>query len=760
MISFPCLFPKPPSLQSLPLKRYRIHLSLSHLNIGTDSIHIDVHISPQVCSAVKQAVAVSLIKHTRSEAFFESKKKERRGDEKLVLNNLCTEVLREGINRAKAQSEIQIDYLGQVALAKLFLEEIGNEYRKLVRKFELLIRDFQLSRDYIQYEWLKMRDKLTEIKHNQDWIVRSVGEEMFQVLADVHDRNLRNMREAIFSSGSILPDRFFVNPTLHTDKVANDFLLMEAYVLMGQRSDEPDNYDSLKAVIFSLLDQTDLGQGSGAGGEGEHAEAAEVDTATGNVHALDPWLREIDNINLMFNYFDTKDRYKRAKKGKEPEEALLELKALAKVQKQLLNFFYRKFKKAELLDPIVATYEMKPVYRGYCPPLRPLQVREYLLNPESRKAIVRELHRHKSAGDYALAPLQETIRRVRGSASRNSKAHLLSFLRDFSRYHRDLENTWLLKQAMDAIALVADERILLLSKKNRLLYEFPLPGELVKEENPITGHVVLKADIRGSMDITQTMIARRLNPAAYFSLNFFDPISTIICDYDAAKVFIEGDAIILSIFEHGVVPKDGYSVARACGLAVNMLQIVRQYNEQNQKHDLPILELGIGICYKPNAPAFLFDGDSRIMISQAINRADRLSGCDKKVRKRFGNKEGVFNLFVFQDVPDEDIAATADDLFLRYNVNGIELDQEGFARLSGEIHLKRLVYSMGNNEEVTLYTGKVPTLSGKYQRLVIREAVILKIKQGTLDMSGPTAKKYYEVCTHPAIYEFADSQTQ
>jgi hypothetical protein len=674
-----------------------------------------------------------------------------------VFVNLCREVLREGINRAKAQSEVQIDYLGQVALAKLFLEEIRNEYRKLVKKLELLIRDFQLSREYDQHEWLKIRDKLTEIKQNQGWIVRSVGEEMLQVLADVHTGNLKNIREAVFSPESILPDRFFVNPILHTDNAADDFLLMESYVLMGQRSVEPDHYDRLKTYIFGLLEQTDLG--GSAGDEGEPGEATEADPATGDDQAVDFWLREIDNIDLMFNYFGTEERYKKAKKGKEPKEALLKLKALAKIQKQLLDFFYRKFKKAGLLDPIVASYEMIPLCRDYCPPLRPLQVREYLLNPESRKAIVRELQRRKSAG-FALAPLKETIRRIGSSSARDRKVHLLNFLRDFSRYHRDLENSRLLKQAMNAIALVTDERILLLSRKNRLLYEFPLPDELVKEENPITGHVVIKADIRGSMDITQTMGARGLNPAAYFSLNFFEPISAIICDYDAAKVFIEGDAIILSIFEHGVVPMDEYSVARACGLAVSMLQIVQRYNEQNRKHDLPILEFGIGICYQPNAPAFLFDGDSRIMISQAINRADRLSGCHKKVRRHFGNRKGVFNLFVFQDVLDEDVAVTADDLFLRYNVNGIELDRGGFARLSAEICLKRLVYPTENSGEVTLYTGKVPTPGGKYQRLVIREAAVLKVQPGTLDPSGPTAQKYYEVCTHPALYEFAESRAR
>jgi hypothetical protein len=145
------------------------------------------------------------------------------------------------------------------------------------------------------------------------------------------------------------------------------------------------------------------------------------------------------------------------------------------------------------------------------------------------------------------------------------------------------------------------------------------------------------------------------------------------------------------------------------------------------------------------------------MISHAINLADRLSSCDKRLRKRFKNPDPTFNLFVFQNVRDEDLEATADDLSLRYNINGIELEPECFAKLSREINLKCIEYPTENNETVTLYTGKVPTLSGEYQRLVIREAAILEVKPETMDVIGPTSRKYYEVCTQQAIYEFINN---
>jgi hypothetical protein len=300
--------------------------------------------------------------------------------------------------------------------------------------------------------------------------------------------------------------------------------------------------------------------------------------------------------------------------------------------------------------------------------------------------------------------------------------------------------------------------LLALSRENRSLHEFLLPDERVKTEKQILNHVIIKADIRGSTDITYMMRSRGLNPASYFSLNFFDPISKILSDYDGSKEFIEGDAIILSLVEYEETPQDWYSVARACGLAVRILNVVQQYNAKSRKHNLPILELGIGICYEHKPPAFLFDGDSRIMISPAINLADRLSDCDKRLHRRFKNKNRLFNLYVFQNVSDEKIEDTQDDLFLRYNVNGIQLDREAFVKLSKEIHLNSVLYPAGN-KKVKLHTGKVPTLAGKYQRLVIREAPILGIKPGTMEVTGRTSRNYYEVCTHPDIYKFTRSRT-
>ena len=756
------LFTKPPSLKNLDLKRYQVDYSLNRLVFGVDNIHFDVRISPQVGNALKRTAFLLMIKHSQSEYFFRDYKRELCEIEKDALRRVCTDALLDGISRAKLAAEIQIDFLGQAALAKMFLEEIKDQYKKLLAHFEPLVRIYQLSQRRDQNEGFKIKDKLADIKLHQNRIIRLAGAELFALLADIQARNLQNMRETHFLPQDILPDNFFINPILHTDNPADDFFLIEEYVLLGQRSEDPDNYASVKQIINELLGKTDLGQANikdvnlASVSENKDQKGGLFFDAEASI--FDLWIMEAGNVDRMFNCFDSQELFKRVKGAKESKDGLRKLKEQIKTQQRLLNLFYFKFKKARLLRQIVAAFEMKSVYGNYCPPMAPRQIREYLVDFWSRKSITRQLKRRKSihGKTFALAPLQQTLKRINSSSTTEKKQHVLMFLKQISRYHRDLHNCRILRHAMDAIHLATEEKIILLSRGNRSLFEFLLPEERVKEEKPVSNHVIIKADIRGSMDINHTMRTRGLNPASYFSLNFFDPISAILSEYDAAKVFIEGDAIILSIFETEDTPQGCYSVARACGLAIRILQIVQRYNVKNKENNLPILELGIGICASSGPPAYLFDGDSRIMISPAINLADRLSSCDKKLRKRLKNQNPIFNLYVFKNAAEEETEDTAEDFFLRYNVNGIELSVDGFNKLTKEINLKSIIYTAGKNENVKLYTGKVPTVIGNYQPIAIREATIYEVKPETVDVTGETKRNYYEVCTHQDIYDFID----
>ena len=101
----------------------------------------------------------------------------------------------------------------------------------------------------------------------------------------------------------------------------------------------------------------------------------------------------------------------------------------------------------------------------------------------------------------------------------------------------------------------------------------------------------------------------------------------------------------------------------------------------------------------------------------------------------------------------------SDDFTYRYNVNGIELNEDGFNKLAKEIKLQIFTFPSENDESVKLYIGKAPLANGNYQRIAIREAIIHKLQPDALDVTGKISKKYYEVCTHHKIYDFIDKHS-
>ena len=765
------LFSNYSDLKGLPLKAYSVKFSLDRLTPGVDNVRHDVLLSPDFCKSVSKLVYQLFLKHTKAKKILNIDSTSSLVTERDEFKHLCRDVLHAAINQAKSASEIQIDLLVQITIVKKLAQEIQSQYRKLIENFNDYARRHETASSEGLNSYIKIKEKLSEIQQNKKSIILNVAQELFEYLIEVQHENITEMRESILGPETIFPDDVFSNPIIHVDDPFEDLLMMDEYVLVGHRFEDPDSYENVLFLIRSLLRKVllkiFLTDSSIAGGSINQAKIAQkVNGISGKNYqdtrydAIDIWLNHVDNIDLLLNSFKSKERYQSLKKQKKSQKDVNKLKKLAKKQEKLLNFFYKKFNKIGLVKRITAFYEMKSVYLEYCPPLGPHQVLQFLIYPKQRKNIAGQLSRLKGfyGKSFSLVSLKKKLADLRKITVQEKKKYLIRFINDFARYHRDFQNFLMLKDAMDSIHLVSKQKIIDLSRENNLLYEFLLPDEQPPEEKPIINHVVIKADLRDSTHITLKMKEKGLNPASFFSLNFFVPITSILFDYSAEKVFLEGDAIILAISEHENTPEKWYCVARACGMARKILQIVQKYNSQSQKHKLPVLELGIGISYNNSPPTFLFDESNRIMISPAINAADRMSRCTKPLSKEISNLKNPFNLYVFQKASETSVATPADDMLLRYNVNGIELNAEGFEKLSREIDLKSLECHIPElqAEKISVHTGKFPTVTGKYHRLIIREDRIPVVSSHDFSIIRKTDKKYYEVCTHPLLYEYIE----
>ena len=315
-------------------------------------------------------------------------------------------------------------------------------------------------------------------------------------------------------------------------------------------------------------------------------------------------------------------------------------------------------------------------------------------------------------------------------------------------YHRDFRRHEVLNRTLEKVNLIANQKLRDLSSLNGTLYEFLLPEETKDaQENPVVRHVILKADVRDSSRLTRSLLQRDMNPASYFSLNFYDPVNKLLAKYGAHKVFVEGDAIILAILERQGDP--ALSVARACVLAREMVEIVGGYNHLLQRAGLPPLELGVGISFQDSPPMYLLDGDHRIMISDALNESDRLSSCDKRLRKAMEGMSVPFNVYEFRS------AAQTEADPMKYNVGGIRISEAAFNRLRGEISLEECKLDfprLWGSENIRYWSALVPVGADIFRRLLVRASQAPVVETADMRLLRWTDNQVYEICTNPAVY--------
>jgi len=285
-----------------------------------------------------------------------------------------------------------------------------------------------------------------------------------------------------------------------------------------------------------------------------------------------------------------------------------------------------------------------------------------------------------------------------------------------------------------------------MSASNGILHDFRFAK--AGEHQAVVGHAVVKADIRGSTAITAEMQARNLNPATYFSRTLYDPITRLLSVFGAEKVFVEGDAVILSLMEYEGGQADQLAVARACGLAQRILGVVESKNTENRSLGLPELGLGIGVAYTNGPPTYLYDEDHKIMISSAINRADRLSSCHAGMREQLSEGDNAQRrVVVAQPVSDSDDGGKSDtEGLLHYNVNGIEMGAGAFDQLQVELMLAPIELADGADAGDDLYhVGRYSDTRGNSNWLVVRESPVHLWMGDRLVENGRAARVFYEV---------------
>ncbi|OLC38250.1 MAG: hypothetical protein AUH28_02590, partial [Acidobacteria bacterium 13_1_40CM_56_16] len=784
------------------LKSYNVTIPMGSLAIGVDNIHHDVFLSPKFVQGAREYLFDVIRQFTSTTYLPGIELRTTRGPDSAAFRKLLSELLQSALTQAKYQKNIEIDLLFRLGLLKFLTFEIGNQFANLILEGKEWIRKrgehFERSQ---QAHVIKAR--LSELQSARRGVIRRVGQQVAQIVGDVEDNVIAKARRALFGEDFTAYYELCKNRLIFLDGGKDDVFFLEHYILLGNYARDPDRFEAMDALFQEFLREA----GVRLSHDPAHTEAIQshtallesVQTVRADIAALEEqrentrkrldrgdgfftkFLNSGDPADLKASLNDLENRLKHqecrleelgpqidaarqkldffvkdhaGKLGEylnEPENAkrLFDVssasEAEAPTRARLLAQLLDRLEQYEILYHVLASYEIRPIASDYCPPVHLQQLRKALVSKEELKQI-EQVIKHVPAKKLSLKTIEELSRKIRRYTREEMQALVLKFAGDFLRLRRDLSDAEHLTTCMERVNLVTTEKARELSRLNNRLYECVLPEEARPEQDNVISHVIIKSDVRGSTRMTQDLLARGLSPASHFSLNLHEPVKKLLDRYAAKKVFIEGDAIILAIFETESTVAYARPVAKACILSRQILAVCNSYNERASSSDLPALELGLGVAFQGSAPTYWTDGDSRIMISKALNLSDRLSGCAKLAKRMLAKQKTLFSVYQFLNTMEGASAEELDEFLVRYNHNGIELNDEGFQKLSEEISLESIETKLDmpwGRQSVTLYYGEVP-LGESVELLVLRKAFARQLLPDG-KIGGPTTHPYYEV---------------
>ncbi len=710
---------------------------------GIDNVHVDVHLSSHFIQLSQSLIKDLLEERSSTKRRFSDKPSAVLCEQLEAFNGSYASMLTAALHRAREDKALQFIQLFQLSVMKFVLNTVQT-------KAEQLLYELRKLGNQEDKKSLELSERIRWIHRNYNNLIYQVNYELFEQLHWVEMGPLKSLRESLLGVSWSISEEMMFNPLLYTPDIHHHEVVMRYYVLLSQDPDSSYGFDRLSSWVDMLLE--DIGT------------LCPIQLIASSDHIL---VSDNQNPELSLSWKDVTDNVNELLDAGTTQRTLEELStpnpelsAKLQCQQKAYKLFEQQLRQAQLLPFILAAYSTPQLYEHYAKLLKPylifqtlcgeLEIKDFavtLQNQQKLRPLRRQGDKQLSADD--LIRVKKQLQKLAKQPISNK---VLEFLKGFIAYRRDKKFHQLIQEGIADIHLVNEEADVQLSRANGLLHEFLEQNEYTNSTDSIRCHVILKADLRGSTTITAELCKRGLNPATHFSRNFFNPIRQLIEDFGAEKVFIEGDAVILSIFEYHNAPEQWLATARACGLAQSMLQVVQVQNQFCRAYNLPILELGIGICYAPHPPQFLYDGNQRIMISPAIGDADRLSSCSWKLRQKYANSPHLLtNVMVFQQPPTDHFKGEKGMTTFRYNLNGIELDAAAFKKLQKEIALRQIDLTLtGDSYPTAFYLGNYSNAKGETQEVIIREGRI-QIWQDQDNYYPPTDTFYYEVVSHKEI---------
>src|SRR6202790_146616 len=239
------------------LKRYDVTIPMGSLSIGVDNIHHDVFLSPKFAQAARDYLFDLIRQNTKAAYFPGIELRATRGPDSSAYRKLLVELLQSALTQAKYHKNIEMDLLFRLTLLKFLMSELGSQCANVILEGKSWIRQrgehFERSQ---QAHVIKAR--LSELQSVRRVVIRGVGQQLAQIVADVDELVIAKARRALFGEDFLSFYELMRNRLIFLDGGKDDVYFLEHYVLLGNYARDLDRFEAMDILFQEFICEAGL----------------------------------------------------------------------------------------------------------------------------------------------------------------------------------------------------------------------------------------------------------------------------------------------------------------------------------------------------------------------------------------------------------------------------------------------------------------------------------------------------------------------
>src|SRR3954467_5166027 len=443
--------------RELTLSTYVPSIALDGLARGVDNVRHDVYLSPKFTEVARQQLFRLVAKYGNVEDIAAEEADPARppsmfrkpGDSQKIaaykpgvdpgeFRRMLVEVHVSALNRAKSDSNISIDLMARLAVIKFLRNEMPVQFNQVIERCRAKLKHMEGPRQSHANKAHTMRERFSQFQIAKKAVLRKVGQDLFETLREIEKQTLSKMRRSLLGEEAAASYDLFLNRLLFTEDGRDDYLNAEHYVMLGNYERDSDRFQTMFDIASAYLRALNIDS------DGEQLTLCSSLCAPESAQELVA--------------------------GGSPEEVT----PRGKAQKAILTGWVDTLERENVMEHVIASYEVVPLLGEYSPPINAQQLKNALTSKTERKRVETLLHER---GGISLANLNAAVKRIDACKGPERAKIGGRFLGDFMRYTRDLRRLEALTTHMDSINVISNEKLRQLSTINNTLYEFVLPEE-------------------------------------------------------------------------------------------------------------------------------------------------------------------------------------------------------------------------------------------------------------------------------------------